>query len=250
MHGIPRLPPAMVSRAGARRWPPFSDLSMNIGPIDWIIVVVYLVGVMALGCWAGIVARRKGETKGESEAGDYFMAAHTLKWPVIGLALFATNISCVHLVSLAQSGYDTGLLDGNFEWMAAFTLILLGFFFAPFYLKSKVATLPDFFDKRYCRECRDWLEAGRLCMGAGISLRYAIHDDGVLHVRGLHRDAGHVHAANAEGGRRRSQSLYWRYPLEALEFPGWRGLGNYKVLAGIVILAMTSLCAIFRCLLP
>ncbi|MCW1923856.1 sodium/solute symporter [Luteolibacter arcticus] len=130
---------------------------MNIGPIDWIIVVVYLVGVVGLGCWAGIVARRKGKTKGESEAGDYFMAAHTLKWPVIGLALFATNISCVHLVSLAQSGYDTGLLNGNFEWMAAFTLILLGFFFAPFYLKSKVATLPDFLEKRYCRECRDWL---------------------------------------------------------------------------------------------
>jgi SSS family solute:Na+ symporter len=85
------------------------------------------------------------------------MAAHTLKWPVIGLALFATNISCVHLVSLAQSGYDSGLVNGNFEWMAAFTLILLGFFFAPFYLKSKVATLPDFLEKRYCRECRDLL---------------------------------------------------------------------------------------------
>jgi len=130
---------------------------MNISPIDWIIVVVYLIGVVGLGCRAGIQARRKGASAGESEAGDYFMAAHSLKWPVIGLALFATNISCVHLVSLAQSGYDTGLLNGNFEWMAAFTLILLGFFFAPFHLKSKVATLPDFLEKRYCRECRDWL---------------------------------------------------------------------------------------------
>ncbi len=130
---------------------------MNISIIDWSIIIVYLVGVVGLGCWAGINARRKGKQSGESVAGDYFMAAHTLKWPVIGLALFATNISCVHLVSLAQSGYDTGLLNGNFEWMAAFTLILLGFFFAPFYLKSKVATLPDFLEKRYCRECRDWL---------------------------------------------------------------------------------------------
>ena len=130
---------------------------MNISILDWTIVVVYLAAVVGLGCRAGIVARRKGQKKGESEAGDFFMAAHTLKWPVIGLALFATNISCVHLVSLAQSGYDTGLLNGNFEWMAAFTLILLGFFFAPFYLKSKVATLPDFLEKRYCRECRDWL---------------------------------------------------------------------------------------------
>lgn len=130
---------------------------MNISILDWTIVVVYLVGVVGLGCWAGIHAKRKGRGQGESEASDYFMAAHTLKWPVIGLALFATNISCVHLVSLAQSGYDTGLLNGNFEWMAAFTLILLGFFFAPFYLKSKVATLPDFLEQRYCRECRDWL---------------------------------------------------------------------------------------------
>jgi SSS family transporter len=130
---------------------------MNISILDWIIVIVYLAGVVGIGCWAGMNAKKKGRQQGESVAGDYFMAAHTLKWPVIGLALFATNISCVHLVSLAQSGYDTGLLNGNFEWMAAFTLILLGFFFAPFYLKSKVATLPDFLEKRYCRECRDLL---------------------------------------------------------------------------------------------
>ena len=130
---------------------------MQISLIDWAIVIVYLAGVVGLGCWAGMNAKKKGKQNGESVAGDYFMAAHTLKWPVIGLALFATNISCVHLVSLAQSGYDTGLLNGNFEWMAAFTLILLGFFFAPFYLKSKVATLPDFLEKRYCRECRDLL---------------------------------------------------------------------------------------------
>ncbi len=130
---------------------------MQISFLDWVIVIVYLAGVVGLGCWAGMNAKKKGQQQGESVAGDYFMAAHTLKWPVIGLALFATNISCVHLVSLAQSGYDTGLLNGNFEWMAAFTLILLGFFFAPFYLKSKVATLPDFLEKRYCRECRDML---------------------------------------------------------------------------------------------
>jgi len=130
---------------------------MNISIIDWAVIIIYLLGVVGLGCWAGWNARRQGAQHGESVAGDYFMAAHTLRWPVIGMALFATNISCVHLISLAQSGYDSGLLNGNFEWMASITLILLGFFFAPFYLKSKVATLPDFLERRYCRECRDWL---------------------------------------------------------------------------------------------
>ena len=76
---------------------------------------------------------------------------------MIGLALFATNISCLHLVSLAQSGFDSGLLNGNFEWMAAFTLILLALFFVPFYFRSNVTTLPDFLEKRYNRACRDWL---------------------------------------------------------------------------------------------
>jgi SSS family transporter len=130
---------------------------MNVSIIDWVVIIIYLLGVVGLGCWAGWNARREGAQHGESVAGDYFMAAHTLRWPVIGMALFATNISCVHLISLAQSGYDSGLLNGNFEWMASITLILLGFFFAPFYLKSKVATLPDFLERRYCRECRDWL---------------------------------------------------------------------------------------------
>ena len=74
---------------------------------------------------------------------------------MIGLALFATNISCLHLVSLAQSGFDTGLLSGNFEWMAAFTLILLALFFAPFYIRSGVSTLPDFLERRYNRACKD-----------------------------------------------------------------------------------------------
>ncbi|HPG41975.1 MAG TPA: sodium:solute symporter [bacterium] len=124
---------------------------VGIMPVDIVVIIVYLVGIVALGIWAGL---RKKQGHG---ANDYFLAGKSLGWPMIGMALFATNISCVHLVSLAQAGYDTGLLMGNFEWMAAFTLVLLGLFFAPFYIRSRVATLPDFLEKRYCRQCRDWL---------------------------------------------------------------------------------------------
>jgi uncharacterized sodium:solute symporter family permease YidK len=80
-----------------------------------------------------------------------------LTWPVIGLAMFAANISTVHLVSLAQSAYTSGLLYGNYEWMAGFTLILLSLFFAPLYLRTRVATLPDYLERRYNRNCRDAL---------------------------------------------------------------------------------------------
>ncbi|MGC8638820.1 MAG: sodium:solute symporter family transporter [Isosphaeraceae bacterium] len=123
----------------------------RIGTLDLAIIALYLLGIVAVGCLAGLKRRQEGE------ANRYFLAAHSLRWPSIGMALFATNISCLHLVSLAQAGYDSGLLMGNFEWMAGFTLILLSLFFVPFYIRSRVATLPDFLEKRYCRECRDWL---------------------------------------------------------------------------------------------
>ncbi len=123
----------------------------QIGKLDWAVIALYLLGIVAVGCYAGLKKRR------EAGASRYFLAAHSLRWPSIGLALFATNISCLHLVALAQAGYDSGLLMGTFEWMAAFTLILLSLFFVPFYIRSKVATLPDFLEKRYCRACRDWL---------------------------------------------------------------------------------------------
>ena len=123
----------------------------GISAIDLIVIVLYLAGIVGAGVWVGLRKRKGGE------AGSYFLAGNTLAWPSIGLALFATNISCLHLVSLAQAGYDSGFLMGNFEWMAAFMLIGLSLFFVPFYMRAKVSTLPDFLEKRYCSECRDWL---------------------------------------------------------------------------------------------
>jgi SSS family transporter len=133
----------------------------RIETIDVVVMIAYIVGIVGLGCWVGLRHRRRS-----GEAKEYFLAGKTLRWPIIGMALFATNISCVHLVSLAQSGFDTGLLNGNFEWMAAFTLVMLGLLFAPFYIRSRVATLPDFLERRYSRACRDWL--------AGLSMVSAV----------------------------------------------------------------------------
>ncbi len=128
-------------------------MSLQISLIDSVIVVVYLVGVVGLGCLAG--ARRK---KSGGEGSHYFLAGNTLGWAVIGLAMFAANISTVHLVSLAESAYTYGLAyTGNYEWMAGFILVALSLFFTPLYLRSRCPTLPDFLERRYNRHCRDWL---------------------------------------------------------------------------------------------
>ena len=140
---------------------------------DIIISVAYILGIVLLGLWAG--RRQQG-----GSASQYFLAGRSLKWPSIGLALFATNISTVHLVSLAQSGFDTGLLNGDFEWMAAFTLILLALFFAPFYIRSGVATLPDFLEKRYDRASRDWLTVISVVSAIIIHIAFSMLAGGIV----------------------------------------------------------------------
>jgi solute:Na+ symporter, SSS family len=140
--------------------------------LDWAIIASYLVAVVGLGVAAGFL-RRRGERGGEG--GHYFLAGNTLTWPVIGLAMFAANISTVHLVSLAEAAYKFGLVFGNFEWMAGFTLILLSLFFAPLYLRSRVATLPDFLERRFNRPCRDVLAVVSLFSAVVIHMGVALY---------------------------------------------------------------------------
>jgi len=144
-----------------------TTVGSGISWVDWLVVAGYFCGVVGLGLVGGL--RRRS-----SEGAGYFLAQQSLTWPVIGLALFSTNISTIHLGGLAQSGYNTGLAYGNFEWMAPFTLIILSLFFAPFYLRSRVTTLPDFLEKRYCRPCRDWLAAISILSAVFVHLGFTL----------------------------------------------------------------------------
>jgi len=151
---------------------------MVVAPLDLAVIILYLAVIVGLGCWVGL-RRRKGETDR-----NYFLAGGTLTWPVIGLALFSTNISTIHLVSQAQEGYMNGLAHGNFEWMAPFLLITLSLFFAPFYFRSKVATLPDFLEQRYSRGARDWLAALSIVSAIVIHIGFTLYT-GALVLEGL-----------------------------------------------------------------
>lgn len=148
-----------------------------LGNLDLGIAIFYIVLILVVGVLAGSGRFKKVK---EISAEGYFLAGKTLRWPAIGLALFATNISTVHLVSLAQSGFDTGLLNGNFEWMAAFTLILLALFFVPFYLKSGVTTLPDFLERRYDRSSRDWLTFISILSAIVIHIAFSMLAGGIV----------------------------------------------------------------------
>ena len=123
---------------------------MNVSMIDVAVIAIYLIGITAFGIWVGF--RRKATTE------QYFLASHSLNWFTVGAAVFTSNISTIHLVGLAAGGAKEGMVIGNFEWMACFTLILLALIFAPFYINSHVKTLPEFMERRYCPQARKLAE--------------------------------------------------------------------------------------------
>ncbi|MBC7350403.1 MAG: sodium/solute symporter [Candidatus Aminicenantes bacterium] len=121
-----------------------SGLTMPV--LDMVIIAVYIIAVLALG----LLSVRKVQLSSQ----QYFLAGKSLPWFMVGAALFSANISTIHLVGLAASGYNEGLVWGNFEWMATFCLIILALVFAPFYFRTKISTLPEFLEKRYSRGAR------------------------------------------------------------------------------------------------
>ncbi|MCF7975840.1 MAG: sodium:solute symporter [Phycisphaerae bacterium] len=143
-----------------------SDVGASISTIDSVIIIAYLLGIMIIGILAGYRKNTSSE--------QFFLGGRSLKWPIIGTGLFCANISTIHLVGLASSGYKDGLVIGNFEWMAAFCLILLGIVFAPFYFRSRISTLPEYLEKRYGGGARTFLAfifvMSALLVHIGISL--------------------------------------------------------------------------------
>ncbi len=154
-------------------------LKLAISWPDLAVIFIYLIGIVGLGLWAWERRKRRG-----ASSAAYFLAESSLRWPVIGLALFSANISTTHLVSLAQEGYVNGLAYGNFEWMAAFLLIVLSLFFAPFYIRSRVATLPDFLEKRYGPACRHWLAGLSIVSAVFIHIGFSLYTGAVV-LKGL-----------------------------------------------------------------
>jgi solute:Na+ symporter, SSS family len=117
---------------------------MTLSPLDTTIVLVYLAAIFAL---AQFVSREKaGHVK---DAKDYFLASQALPWWAIGASLIAANISAEQIIGMSGSGYAIGLAIASYEWMAAVTLLVVGKYFLPIFLRNGIYTMPQFLEKRY-----------------------------------------------------------------------------------------------------
>ncbi|MEM1220058.1 MAG: sodium transporter, partial [Bacteroidota bacterium] len=117
---------------------------LTLSPIDIAIMIGY--GVLIIGYGLYHAKRNSSE--------DYFLAGRNMTWPIVGIALFAANISSSTLVGLASSAYQTDTHVYNYEWFAAVILVFFAIFFLPFYLKSGVYTMPEFLERRFDKRSR------------------------------------------------------------------------------------------------
>src|SRR5256884_1161076 len=126
----------------------------NIPLLDVVVIAAYFLVLLGIGYWA---ARRE-----KNVSADYFLASRDVGWLAVGASLFASNIGSEHLVGLAGTGAASGLAVGHFEWLACFMLLLLGWLFVPFYLRSGVYTMPEFLERRFNPAARSYFTWGSI----------------------------------------------------------------------------------------
>lgn len=123
--------------------------SMNL--LDIFIILIYFGIILWIAQWA---SKNKSKSKG---AVDYFLAGKNSGWIVIGASLFASNIGSEIILGVSGAGARGNMPMANFEIIASLVLIILGWVFVPFYLRTGVFTMPEFLEKRYSVACRNYL---------------------------------------------------------------------------------------------
>lgn len=111
---------------------------------DYLVFLLYFVIISSYGFW--IYRRKKSATLNTN---DFFLAEGQLTWWAIGASLIASNISAEQFIGMSGNGFRLGLAISAYEWLAAISLVVVGIFFMPVYLKNKIYTMPQFLKTRY-----------------------------------------------------------------------------------------------------
>jgi SSS family solute:Na+ symporter len=156
MHGAALYPPAGGTRQPAVDFPSFGGGRLThdrrrrepwqrMTTLDWLMVLGYFGVIGALTAW--VVSTNK-DTKDE-----YFLAGRNVGWLIVGASIFASNIGSEHLVGLAGAGATSGVALAHYE-LHAWCLLVLGWVLVPFYMRSRVYTMPEFLERRFSSSAR------------------------------------------------------------------------------------------------
>lgn len=142
------------------------NLSLTI--LDWIVLSVVMVVSLSFGLY---MAYRK---KAGQNSSNFFLGGRSVKWPVIGASLFATNIGAEHLVGLSGDSYRYGLSAGSVELTTAITLGFACAILFPYYMKNRIFTIPEFLEIRYNRKARTFFSGLMLVISVMTKLAFTL----------------------------------------------------------------------------
>lgn len=117
---------------------------MKLEQLDITVFTAYVIGLLCIALWIS-----RNDHKGDRNTEDYFLASKALPWWAIGASLIASNISAEQIIGMSGSGYAVGLAIASYEWMAAITLILVGKYLLPIFLKNNIFTMPQYLEQRF-----------------------------------------------------------------------------------------------------
>jgi len=117
---------------------------MKLGTLDTSVFIAYVIGLLILALWISKEDKQNGKN-----TEDYFLASKALPWWAVGASLIASNISAEQIIGMSGSGYAIGLAIASYEWMAAITLIIVGKYMLPIFLKNGIYTMPQYLEQRF-----------------------------------------------------------------------------------------------------
>lgn len=138
---------------------------------DWIVLAIYFLALIAVAGW--VIAQKNKDTE------DYFLAGRNVGWFVIGASIFASNIGSEHVVGLAGTGAESGMPMAHYE-LHAWIVLLLGWLFLPFYMRSGAFTMPEFLEKRFDSRSRWFLSVFSLAGYVVTKVSVTIYAGGIV----------------------------------------------------------------------
>ena len=139
--------------------------------LDWIVLGIYFLALILVAVW--VVLQKNKNTE------DYFLAGRNVGWFVIGASIFASNIGSEHVVGLAGTGFESGAPMAHYE-LHAWIVLLLGWLFLPFYIRSGAFTMPEFLEKRFDSRSRWFLSLFSLVAYVLTKVSVTIYAGGIV----------------------------------------------------------------------
>jgi SSS family solute:Na+ symporter len=139
--------------------------------LDWVVLGIYFLALVAVAVW--VMLQKNNNTE------DYFLAGRNVGWFVIGASIFASNIGSEHVVGLAGTGFESGAPMAHYE-LHAWIVLLLGWLFLPFYIRSGAFTMPEFLEKRFDSRSRWFLSLFSLVAYVLTKVSVTIYAGGIV----------------------------------------------------------------------